>query len=113
MRLAGRFEQVRRDHWKRRNDALVSCARCQSDEDSGEHTPAHGPAPEDVGGREDGKGNPEKIRLVVKNGVTIKGMPAWENSLKEEDIYAVVAHIMRIKGTNIKDGKQPQGIKVK
>lgn len=56
-----------------------------------------------------GKGTPSDIVKVVRVGVADKGMPAWENMLKKEEIYAVTAYIISKKGSNPAGAKAPQG----
>ena len=59
-----------------------------------------------------GKGQPEDITKIVKEGATSKGMPAWGAILKPFDIQAVTAFVGSLKGTNVENGKAPQGSKV-
>jgi cytochrome c oxidase cbb3-type subunit 3 len=48
------------------------------------------------------------IREVVAQGVTEKGMPAWEKILTPEEMMQVVAYIGTMRGTNV-EGKGPEG----
>ena len=58
-----------------------------------------------------GKGTLMDIHKVVNEGVLAKGMPAWGQQLKPEDIDLVVAYVGTLRGKNV-PGKPPQGNKV-
>ncbi|MBP9682082.1 MAG: c-type cytochrome [Bacteriovorax sp.] len=58
------------------------------------------------------KGTPETIYPVVFNGVLQNGMPAWSETLSNEEIYQVVAYVQTLHNTNQPGGKAPQGNKV-
>ncbi len=54
---------------------------------------------------------PENIFSCVHDGVPGKGMPNWGPQLGEEKVAAVVAYVLTIRGTNVPNGKAPQGEK--
>ncbi|NBV42053.1 hypothetical protein EBR96_04710 [bacterium] len=56
-----------------------------------------------------GKGTAEDINQVVRKGVPEKGMLAWENTLKEDELIAVVAYVRSLKGTSPASPKGPEG----
>lgn len=56
-----------------------------------------------------GKGQPEEIYKAIYDGFVEKGMPAWGQILKENEVYAIVAFILSKKGTNVAGAKAPQG----
>ncbi|GIL17755.1 MAG: hypothetical protein BroJett040_15060 [Oligoflexia bacterium] len=56
-----------------------------------------------------GQGTRVGIFKVISTGVTDKGMPAWEQMLKPEELTAVAAFVYSLKGTNVSGGKPPQG----
>jgi cytochrome c oxidase cbb3-type subunit 3 len=49
------------------------------------------------------------IHATVRDGVLDKGMPAWGELLKPDDLEAVVAYVTTLEGTNPPDPKEPQG----
>jgi len=51
------------------------------------------------------------IREVVAQGVTEKGMPAWEKILSAEEMMQVVAYLGTMRDTNV-EGKAPEGDRV-
>lgn len=55
------------------------------------------------------KGTAETVYPVIVNGVEDNGMPAWGEILSKEDLMAVTAYLMSIKGTNPPNAKEPQG----
>lgn len=55
-----------------------------------------------------GDGDLASVYGVIAKGVTSKGMPAWKQTLNEEEMMAVTAYVMKLKGTNVA-GKEPQG----
>lgn len=54
-------------------------------------------------------GTPSQIHTTIAQGVLAKGMPAWERLLKPEQVNAVTAYVISLKGTNPKDAKAPEG----
>ncbi len=54
-------------------------------------------------------GAPAQIHTTISQGVLAKGMPAWERLLKPEQVNAVTAYVISLKGTNPKDAKAPEG----
>jgi cytochrome c oxidase cbb3-type subunit 3 len=55
-----------------------------------------------------GKGKLMDIYAVVNEGVAAKGMPAWGQQLKPEDVRKVVAFVASLRGKNL-PGKAPEG----
>ena len=53
------------------------------------------------------------IHKVVSNGVLEKGMLAWKDQMKPEQLNSVVAFIWSLRGTNPPGAKAPQGELVK
>lgn len=51
------------------------------------------------------------IYETLVNGVTDKGMPAWEGRLSQKEIVSVVAYIRSLRGTNPPDAKEKEGEK--
>lgn len=49
------------------------------------------------------------IRRVIVEGVPEKGMIAWGTLLKEEQIQQLIAFLHSIRGTNVANGKAPEG----
>lgn len=60
-----------------------------------------------------GQGKAMDILQVIQKGVSDKGMPPWEGLLKEDELIAVSAYIYSKRGTQEKQGKEPQGQEVK
>lgn len=58
-----------------------------------------------------GKGTRADIYKVIHNGVPDKGMLAWGEILKPEEVLAVTSFVYSIRNTNV-PGKPPQGDKV-
>lgn len=58
-----------------------------------------------------GKGDEPSLKSIIETGVLEKGMPAWKELLKPNDILAVTQFILSLKGKNV-SGKEPQGQKV-
>ena len=56
-----------------------------------------------------GKGDKESMAKVIEDGVLEKGMPAWKQILKPNDVSSVVAFVMSLKETNVYGGKADQG----
>jgi cytochrome c oxidase cbb3-type subunit 3 len=56
-------------------------------------------------------GKPQNIWGCVHDGVPAKGMPTWGPQLGDGKVAAVVAYVLSIKGTNVANGKPPQGEK--
>lgn len=52
---------------------------------------------------------PEKIYGTIANGVSAKGMPAWQAQLGPLKTQAVTAYVLQLRGTNAPNGKAPQG----
>jgi cytochrome c oxidase cbb3-type subunit 3 len=56
-------------------------------------------------------GRPVAIHNTVDKGVLDKGMLAWGQTLKPDELNAVVAYVLTLHGTDPKDPKEPQGTK--
>ncbi|MEK7347579.1 MAG: cbb3-type cytochrome c oxidase N-terminal domain-containing protein [Candidatus Eisenbacteria bacterium] len=54
-------------------------------------------------------GQPLQILTTVNEGMVAKGMPAWGQVLKPDEITAVVAYVTTLRGTNPANAKAPQG----
>jgi cytochrome c oxidase cbb3-type subunit 3 len=52
---------------------------------------------------------PDKIYKTITGGVPDKGMPAWGPQLGIDRVQAVTAYVVSIRGTNVPNGKAPQG----
>ncbi len=57
-------------------------------------------------------GRPLEILKTVGDGVPDKGMPAWGQTLKPDEIAAVVAYVLTLRDTHPPNPKEPQGTKV-
>jgi cytochrome c oxidase cbb3-type subunit 3 len=57
-------------------------------------------------------GTPVQIHKTVTEGVTEKGMPAWGQVLSPDDLQAVVAYVLSIRGSNPANAKAPQGERI-
>ncbi len=55
--------------------------------------------------------NPGTLYGFILRGNEDNGMPAWEDMLSKEELYAAVHFVLSVKGTNI-PGKEPQGEKL-
>jgi cytochrome c oxidase cbb3-type subunit 3 len=51
----------------------------------------------------------EKIYQTITEGVPAKGMPAWGPQLGIDRVQAVTAYVLTLRGTNVANGKGPQG----
>ena len=49
------------------------------------------------------------IYATVHDGVLAKGMPAWGQSLKPDEVTAVVAYVISLQGTTPAAPKPPEG----
>ncbi len=56
-------------------------------------------------------GGPEQIYATVKDGVPVKGMPAWGPQLGATRAQAVTAYVLTLRNTHAPGGKPPQGDK--
>lgn len=59
-----------------------------------------------------GDGTVNSIAKIIKNGVTEKGMPAWEQILQPEQIVNVAGYVYTLHGTDPEGAKPPEGEKV-
>ena len=57
-------------------------------------------------------GTPLEILKTVSDGVPDKGMPAWSQTLKPDEIAAAVAYVLTLHDTHPPNPKEPQGTKV-
>lgn len=56
-----------------------------------------------------GEGDISSVVKTLKVGILDKGMPAWEAIFKTEEIEAISAYVMTLKGSNPPNAKAPQG----
>lgn len=56
-----------------------------------------------------GQGKPKDILKVIRDGVSDKGMPGWNQLLNTDDQYAVTAFILYKIDSNPVNAKPPQG----
>ena len=59
-----------------------------------------------------GKGTPDDIYKVVRDGVVEKGMLAWGTQLKPEELKDVVVFVYSLRNTNPQNPKEHQGVEV-
>lgn len=59
-----------------------------------------------------GKGSLSGVAGVIRKGVLEKGMPAWDQILKDSEVKGLVVYIASHKGSNPPNPKGPQGEKV-
>jgi cytochrome c oxidase cbb3-type subunit 3 len=53
--------------------------------------------------------SPDKVWKTISTGVPDKGMPAWGPQLGPDRTQAVTAYVISLRGTNVANGKAPQG----
>lgn len=53
---------------------------------------------------------PTELVRTVTDGVLDKGMPAWGQTLKPDEVSSVVAYILTLRGTHPANPKEPQGV---
>lgn len=53
---------------------------------------------------------PTAIHATIANGVLEKGMPPWDRLLKPEQVNAVTAYVISLRGTNPPAPKAPEGV---
>jgi cytochrome c oxidase cbb3-type subunit 3 len=56
-------------------------------------------------------GQPLQILTTVTQGVPDKGMPAWGQVLKPDEVADLVAYVLTLQGTHPQNPKEPQGTK--
>ena len=49
---------------------------------------------------------------TIRDGVPPKGMIAWGEVLSYDDLVAVAAHVVTLRGTNVPGGKPPEGQRI-
>ena len=54
-------------------------------------------------------GGIEDVYNTIKTGVSDKGMPSWQGMLSRDDLLAVTAYVQKLRTTDPKGGKKPQG----
>lgn len=57
-------------------------------------------------------GDVKNIFKTIKYGVPQKGMIAWQQKLKPDEIQSIASYILTLQGTNPPNAKEPQGEKV-
>lgn len=55
---------------------------------------------------------PREIFWVVKNGIKMTGMPAWEFRFEDEEIWAIVAFVKRLPGISPRQYRAMEGEKL-
>lgn len=55
-------------------------------------------------------GTPEAIYTTVHDGVLAKGMPAWGLTMQPDELSAVVAYVLTLKGTTPASPKAAEGV---
>jgi cytochrome c oxidase cbb3-type subunit 3 len=59
-----------------------------------------------------GTGDLDGIYAIIRDGVVSKGMLAWGNVLKPDELAAVTGYVKSLQGTTPRNPKAPQGEKV-
>lgn len=59
-----------------------------------------------------GDGRMASLVPLIQEGVTDKGMPAWVEKLKAEEILAAATYVRALRGTAPGNPKAPQGVEV-
>jgi cytochrome c oxidase cbb3-type subunit 3 len=57
-------------------------------------------------------GDVKDVFKAIKYGIPQKGMIAWQQKLKPDEIQLVASYILSLQGTNPANGKEPQGDRV-
>jgi cytochrome c oxidase cbb3-type subunit 3 len=57
-------------------------------------------------------GSVKDVFKTIKYGIPQKGMIAWQQKLKPEEIQAMASYILSLQGTKPTNGKEPQGDRV-
>jgi cytochrome c oxidase cbb3-type subunit 3 len=57
-------------------------------------------------------GGPLQVHKTIHDGVPEKGMPAWGQVLKPEEVPAVAAYVLSLYGSNPVNAKEPQGERI-
>lgn len=60
-----------------------------------------------------GDGSATAVSKVIREGVPEKGMLAWQTLLKEDELVAVTAFVVSLKGSKPANPKAPQGNEIK
>lgn len=60
-----------------------------------------------------GKGTRSDIVAVIRQGAPEKGMPAWETTLKPDELMTVAAYVYSLRDSHPSQPKVPQGEEVK
>lgn len=55
-------------------------------------------------------GRPLEVMKTVREGVPQKGMPAWGQVLKPEQVASVTAYVLSLQGSNPANPKAPEGL---
>jgi cytochrome c oxidase cbb3-type subunit 3 len=83
---------------------LTNCVPCHRPDGGGSIGPNHPDAYFLHGGR------PTEVLRTVHDGVLAKGMPAWGQVLKPDQVTAVAVYVLTLKGTHPPDPKGPEGM---
>jgi cytochrome c oxidase cbb3-type subunit III len=57
-------------------------------------------------------GRPTEILNTVTNGVVVKGMPAWGQTLPPAKVRAAAVYVLSLQGTHPENPKKPDGVKL-
>ena len=114
-KLTGNFDMEEYNAWVAANDAPAkanevfqeNCASCHLEGGTGDI----GPNLTDAYWLNVKEVSHGAIYGFIRVGNEDNGMPAWQDLLSKEDLFAAVSFVMSIKGTN-KPGKEPQGEKI-
>ena len=81
------------------------CAQCHLSPELGSSEIYEGlyPQPPIFYKRDNSKHEPEEMFWVIKNGIKLTGMPAWEKSHSDEQIWELVAFILAIEKMSPED----------
>lgn len=52
---------------------------------------------------------PEDIYNTIVNGIPGTAMQSWKSQMTEEDMILAAAYVISLRGTNVADGKEPEG----
>jgi cytochrome c oxidase cbb3-type subunit 3 len=55
-------------------------------------------------------GSPSEVHATIASGVHGEGMPNWSWTIRPDEVWLAAAFVETIRSTNVKDGKEPQGL---
>jgi cytochrome c oxidase cbb3-type subunit III len=114
-KLTGNFDMEEYNAWVAANDAQAkanevfqeNCASCHLENGTGDI----GPNLTDAYWLNVKQVDHATLYGFVRVGNEDNGMPAWQDLLSKEELFAAITFVMSIKGTN-QAGKEPQGEKI-